>query len=261
MRSSGQRPGSVVPRSEKAYECRPLVLSLRTAACHQRLMAGQSSPDHADWQLCRGAVMQEKVTAVRRRQMRHVLFTEPEVIEAGTQARVSACWCIDSKGMAGAVTAPMTGSYGDTYVCLSQGNCLVITARTAGAADRAVLQPTRHAARVAGGDLGPRRLQQVAAQVHLRPRQDDAARRRRRALFGERVFLSHLSSPVDGHSGHNTRVCRNVKSCPVREHTICSGAPVCSNCGLHGPRRTHMARCFQRTGVAVPGHMTITHLS
>ena len=32
---------------------------------------------------------QEKVTAVRRRQMRHVLFTEPEVIQAGTEASAS----------------------------------------------------------------------------------------------------------------------------------------------------------------------------
>ncbi len=44
-----------------------------------------SYADTSSW----GSAPQEKVTAVRRRQMRHVLFTEPEVIEAGTQA--SAC--------------------------------------------------------------------------------------------------------------------------------------------------------------------------
>ena len=50
-------------------------------------------------------------------------------------------------------------------------------------AGTAVLQPPGHAAGWKGGGLGPRRLQPVAAQVHLRPRPHDAARRRRRALL------------------------------------------------------------------------------
>ena len=39
--------------------------------------------------------LQEKVMAVRRRQMRHVLFTEPEVIDAGTQVSIYLLlfWC------------------------------------------------------------------------------------------------------------------------------------------------------------------------
>ncbi len=137
---------------------------------------------------------QEKVTAVRRRQMRHVLFTEPEVIEAGTQA--SACntrfrmpwiptvWVNMMCALDAFASSLGVIHWHHDCTLLTMVRCLVITA------DTAVLQPARHAARVAGGGLGTRRLQQVAAQQEFWSHQDDAARRRRRALCGECCFCS-----------------------------------------------------------------------
>lgn len=43
--------------------------------------------------------MQEKAKAVLRRQMKHVMFTEPEVIQAGE--RVTVYYCPDDTNLSG----------------------------------------------------------------------------------------------------------------------------------------------------------------